>query len=146
MKQEILNTISDLCSDFLYYDRKEDEDLTMEQLNDAVNNGEITVDEMVAEFRKHLENTFKESVVNDKTETNTDSVDREMIKLGDVIYIEVENHLCAFVYLRRFGTNEVYPVLLNTRYLQNGYESFKMINKLDDRFPSLDLSDREMKS
>jgi hypothetical protein len=59
MKQTILDTISALCSDFLYYDRKEDEDLTMEQLNEAVKNGEITIDEMVAEFRKHLENTFK---------------------------------------------------------------------------------------
>lgn len=58
MKQIILNTISDLCSNFLYYDRKEDEDLTMEQLNEAVKNGEITIDEMVAEFRKHLQNTF----------------------------------------------------------------------------------------
>jgi hypothetical protein len=59
MKQTILDTISDLCSDFLYYDRKEDEDLTMEQLDEAVKNGEITIDEMVAEFRKNLENTFK---------------------------------------------------------------------------------------
>lgn len=59
MKKIILATISDLCSNFLYYDRKEDEDLSMEQLNEAVKNGEITIDEMVAEFRKHLENTFK---------------------------------------------------------------------------------------
>lgn len=59
MKQTILDTISDLCSDFLYYDRKGDEDLTMEQLNEAVKSGEITIDEMVEEFRKHLENTFK---------------------------------------------------------------------------------------
>lgn len=58
MKKIILNTINSLCSDFLYYDRKEDEDLSMEQLNEAVKSGEITVDEMVAEFRKHLENTF----------------------------------------------------------------------------------------
>jgi hypothetical protein len=59
MKQTILDTISDLCSDFLYYDRKEDEQLSMEQLNKAVKTGEITIDEMVAEFKKHLENTFK---------------------------------------------------------------------------------------
>lgn len=59
MKQKILDTISNLCSDFLYYDRKEDEDLTMEQLNEAVKSGEITIDEMVEEFRKHLKNTFK---------------------------------------------------------------------------------------
>jgi len=36
MKQIILNTIYSLCSDFLYYDRKEDEDLNIEQLNTAV--------------------------------------------------------------------------------------------------------------
>lgn len=58
MKQYILDTISDLCSNFLYYDRKEDEDLSMEQLNKAVKDGVVTIDEMVSEFRKHLENTF----------------------------------------------------------------------------------------
>ncbi len=58
MKQKIINTISDLCGHFLYYDRKEDETLSMEQLNKAVADSVITVDEMVAEFRKHLENTF----------------------------------------------------------------------------------------
>ncbi len=60
MKEIILGRIEDLCSDFLYYDRKEDEDLSMQQLNDTVKSGEITIDEMVAEFRKHLENTFNE--------------------------------------------------------------------------------------
>lgn len=59
MKEEIIKTIQDLCSNFLYYDRKEDEDLTMEQLNKAVKDGEITIDEMVAEFRRNLEATFK---------------------------------------------------------------------------------------
>jgi len=58
MKENILNTIKDLCSNFLYYDRKEDEELSAEQLNKAVETGEITIDEMVAEFRKGLENTF----------------------------------------------------------------------------------------
>ena len=58
MKQKILNTISDLCSRFLYYDRKEDEELSVKKLNKAVKNGEITIDEMVSEFRRHLENTF----------------------------------------------------------------------------------------
>ena len=59
MKEEILNTIDALCSDFLYYDRKEDEELSVEQLNEAVNSGEITIDEMVDKFKKCLENTFK---------------------------------------------------------------------------------------
>lgn len=60
MKQIILDTISDLCSNFLYYDRKEDEQLSREQLNDAVRFGEITIDEMVEEFRSNLERTFKQ--------------------------------------------------------------------------------------
>lgn len=58
MKQLIIDTISDLCGNFLYYDRKEDEELSVEDLNNAVKSGEITIDEMVAEFRKHLEETF----------------------------------------------------------------------------------------
>ncbi|TXE18600.1 hypothetical protein ES692_06035 [Psychroserpens burtonensis] len=58
VKQTILDTIEDLCSDFLYYDRKEDEDLTMELLNKAVEDGEITVKEMVDKFESCLRNTY----------------------------------------------------------------------------------------
>jgi hypothetical protein len=60
MKEVILNTIDDLCSSFLYYDRKEDEELSMEQLNEAVKKGKITIDEMVEKFRKNLEDTFND--------------------------------------------------------------------------------------
>lgn len=59
MKETILNTIDDLCMDFCYYDRKEDEELSIEQLIEAVKSGVITIDEMVEAFRKHLEDTFK---------------------------------------------------------------------------------------
>ncbi|AZA82204.1 hypothetical protein C1637_09760 [Chryseobacterium lactis] len=58
MKEIILNTIDDLCSDFTYYDRKEDEQLSMEQLDETVKSGEITIDEMVERFRKNLEETY----------------------------------------------------------------------------------------
>jgi dTDP-4-amino-4,6-dideoxygalactose transaminase len=58
MKHRILETINDLCINFLYYDRKEDNELSIEELNEAVKSGEITIDEMVAEFRKHLEDTL----------------------------------------------------------------------------------------
>jgi hypothetical protein len=61
-KQTILDTIEDLCSDFLYYDRKGSESLSIEDLNEAVRTGEVTIDEMVAEFRKHLENTFNDGL------------------------------------------------------------------------------------
>ena len=57
-KQLVLDTISDLCSDFLYYDRKHDEELDFETLNMIVKSGEITVEEMVLAFRKHLEYAF----------------------------------------------------------------------------------------
>ncbi|MCK9430434.1 MAG: hypothetical protein M0R17_10575 [Candidatus Omnitrophica bacterium] len=54
MKQKILNIISDLCSNFLYYDRKEDEELSTEQLYNVVKTNIITIDEMTSEFKKHL--------------------------------------------------------------------------------------------
>lgn len=63
MKQIILDTISDLCSNFLYYDRKEDESLSIEQLKSAVKNGEVTIKEMVEEFEKNLNNSLKKPVV-----------------------------------------------------------------------------------
>lgn len=59
MKETIINTIKDLCADFLYYDRKEDEDLSADDLEEAVKNGTVTIDEMVETFRRNLENTLK---------------------------------------------------------------------------------------
>ena len=59
MKTLILNAVKDLCSNFLYYDRKEDDSLSIDQLNNAITSGEITVDEIVTEFRNQLEKTFK---------------------------------------------------------------------------------------
>ncbi len=50
----ILATIRDLVADFAYTDRKEDEELTVTQLNKAFKDGTITIDEAVDEFRKEL--------------------------------------------------------------------------------------------
>jgi hypothetical protein len=61
IKETILLIISDLVADFCYYDRKEDEELSEAQLDQAVADGTVTIDEMVAEFRKHLENTYPDS-------------------------------------------------------------------------------------
>jgi predicted RNA-binding protein associated with RNAse of E/G family len=58
MKLQILDTISDLCTDFLYYDRKEDENLPVGEIERAVKSGEITVEEMVEAFRKELQRSF----------------------------------------------------------------------------------------
>ncbi len=59
VKQLILNAIEDLCSNFVFYDRKEDEDLSVEKLNKAVEDRIITVDEMVEHFEDCLLNTFE---------------------------------------------------------------------------------------
>ena len=58
MKLQILDTISDLCTNFLYYDRKEDENLPLGEIERAVKSGEITVEEMVEAFRKELQKSF----------------------------------------------------------------------------------------
>lgn len=54
MKTLILGYITDLISDFLYYDRKEDENLPLGTIEQAINNGDITVDEIVAQFETEL--------------------------------------------------------------------------------------------
>lgn len=61
MKEIILNEINDLISCFLYYDRKEDEDLpaVREVIQNAVLNKEITIDEMVEKFKECLTEGLK---------------------------------------------------------------------------------------
>ena len=54
-KENILNAVSYLAINFIYYDRKEDEDLPRGQIQEAIKAGEITVDEIVARFRAGLE-------------------------------------------------------------------------------------------
>lgn len=55
-RQAILDTIDDLVSDFLYYDRKEDEDLPRGAIESAIKNGEITSKEIVEHFAAALQN------------------------------------------------------------------------------------------
>lgn len=54
MKKLIFANVTDLVSNFLYYDRKEDEDLPCEAIENAIKNGDITVEEIVAKFEKEL--------------------------------------------------------------------------------------------
>ena len=53
-RELILNTVEDLVSSFLYYDRKDDEDLPMNVIETAIQNGEITIEEIVDRFKFHL--------------------------------------------------------------------------------------------
>ena len=51
----ILGTIDDLVGDLLYYDRKGDEELPQNSIEEALQKGEITIDDMVGKFREVLE-------------------------------------------------------------------------------------------
>jgi len=58
-KEYILATVKDLCANFLYYDRKEDDELSGDDLEEAVKNGIVTIDEMVETFREVLKKNLK---------------------------------------------------------------------------------------
>ena len=54
-KELIELTVMDLVSSFLYYDRKEDEDLPRGEIEEAIRSKEITTDEIVELFKSELE-------------------------------------------------------------------------------------------
>lgn len=62
MKELILGLIEDLVSDFTYYNRKECEQLSDDELEDAIINGEVTIKEIVEEFEKHLRETYPDAL------------------------------------------------------------------------------------
>ena len=58
--ETILSRTDDLICGFLYYDRKEDEDLGPDEIQTAIREGEITTDQITAAFRKALLDGLKE--------------------------------------------------------------------------------------
>lgn len=50
----VFDTIDDLVSNFLYYDRKEDEELNVEEINLIFQSGAVTIEEAVDYFRQAL--------------------------------------------------------------------------------------------
>ena len=58
-KVTILNVVKDLVNNFLYLDRKEDEDLPRGAIEEAVNNGLITTDEICNTFKKAIEDGLR---------------------------------------------------------------------------------------
>jgi len=54
-KKLILDTVSDMMGNLLYYDRKEDEELPVGAIEQALTDGFITTEEIVAVVRKNLE-------------------------------------------------------------------------------------------
>lgn len=53
-RSDIITAVEDLVADFVYYDRKEDEDLPRGSIQGAIDAGEISVDEIVARFAASL--------------------------------------------------------------------------------------------
>lgn len=54
MKEKILAALDDLVVNFVAYDRKEDEDLPLGAIEQALADGEITVGEMIMRFAVSL--------------------------------------------------------------------------------------------
>ena len=63
-RELILAAVSDLASAFLYYDRKGDEELRVNEIEDAIEAGDISIDEIVGEFRRHVEDAFDSRAAN----------------------------------------------------------------------------------
>tara|TARA_R110002126_G_scaffold126956_1_gene269158 strand:- start:666 stop:845 length:180 start_codon:yes stop_codon:yes gene_type:complete len=54
MKDIILSNMEDLITNFLYYDRKEDDELEVGAIEESIKTGDISVDEIVAKFKEQL--------------------------------------------------------------------------------------------
>lgn len=50
----ILDTASDLVGQLMYYDRKEDNELPVGSIQEAIEEGELTVDDIINEFSTEL--------------------------------------------------------------------------------------------
>lgn len=60
-RQDILDAVEDLVTSFIYYDRKEDEDLPVGVIEATLAAGEISVEDMVAKFEGMLREGVEES-------------------------------------------------------------------------------------
>ncbi len=58
-RDNILLAISDLVSDLLYYDRKEDENLGEREIDREIDEGRISLDEMANFFKMKVEEKLK---------------------------------------------------------------------------------------
>jgi len=58
-KSMILAAVDDLVTDFLYYSRKEDEDMPRGFIEDAIKYNVITASEITAEFEKKFNSGIK---------------------------------------------------------------------------------------
>ena len=53
-RTKILNLVEDMVSDLLYYNRKEDDDLPIGSIEEAIKNEEVSTEDIVKLFEFHL--------------------------------------------------------------------------------------------
>jgi len=58
-RERILAVTDDLVTDFLYYDRKECSYLPMNEIEEAILNNEITIEEIIDKFSEELRKGLK---------------------------------------------------------------------------------------
>ena len=59
-KAYALEIISDIVADYLYYNRKEDEDLNRDDMEQLITSGQLTADEIIERFDKYLREALNE--------------------------------------------------------------------------------------
>ncbi len=60
IKHEILIRVNDLVKDFVYYDRKEDENLPVGEIEKAIKEGTVTIKEILDAFSKALKEEIED--------------------------------------------------------------------------------------
>lgn len=53
-KNAIIATVKDLVANFIYYDRKEDEDLEVGDIEKSIANGDMSIKDIVSVFESEL--------------------------------------------------------------------------------------------
>lgn len=61
-KDLILTTVKDLVKDFLYYERKEDQELPVGSIELAIKYGEVTINEISECFKSELIKALKNEI------------------------------------------------------------------------------------
>lgn len=59
-RQIVLDTAQDLVAGFLYYDRKEDSELPLGAIEEAIKNEEITIDDITYFIKEKFEESLGE--------------------------------------------------------------------------------------
>lgn len=81
-RKRIFDIVSDLVSDFTYYDRKEDEELSLDNMNYAIQQGIVSVHDIVGHFSVCLMEVYKpEEVQQEQVERRYAALDLSQLNL-----------------------------------------------------------------